>query len=53
MNQGASNDPEDRAEMSRIIRAFAIDLDRPINHDFREDDSRVNLTDGITESVGI
>lgn len=53
MNQAASNDPEDRAEMSRIIRAFAIDLDRPINHDFREDDSRVDLTDGITGSVGI
>lgn len=53
MNQASTHDPEDRAEMSRIIRSFAINIDRPIMHDFREEDSRVDLTDGITGSVGI
>ena len=51
-NQVGSFDPEDRAEISRIIRTFAIDLDSPINTSYREE-STDTLTDGITGQVGI
>ena len=51
-NQVGSFDPEDRAEISRIIRTFAIDLDSPINTSYREE-STDTLTDGITGQIGI
>lgn len=37
INAASGFDPEDRAEMSRIIRATLIDPDRPINHHFRKE----------------
>ena len=51
-NQVGSFDPEDRAEISRIIRTFAIDLDSPINTSYREE-STDTLSDSITGQVGI
>lgn len=52
-NAGSPLDPEDRAEMSRILRAFAIDPDRPLNHDFREENAGITLSDSITGQVGL
>ena len=51
-NTAGASDPEDRAEMSKIIRTFAVDLDRPINIDYRNE-SRVELNSGITGQTGI
>jgi hypothetical protein len=51
-NQAGAFDPEDRAEFSRIMRAFAIDIDTPINTIYREEDSTL-LSDSITGQVGI
>ena len=51
-NQGGAFDSEDRAEFSRIMRTFAIDVDTPINTTYREEDSTL-LSDSITGQVGI
>jgi len=51
-NLASSNDPEDRAEMSKIIRTFLVDIDTPIITDFRTD-SRITTSDSITGQVGI
>ena len=51
-NQGNGFDPEDRAEISRILRTFAIDLDTPITIGFREED-HTTLSDSITGQTGI
>jgi hypothetical protein len=52
MNQASGFDPEDRAEMSRLLRTFLIDTDRPINGDFRNDNN-INLSESITGQTGI
>lgn len=52
MNTASGFDPEDRSEMSRIIRAFLINPDRPIDGDFRNDNNW-QLSEGITGQEGI
>lgn len=51
-NQGSPMDIEDRAEMSRLLRTFAVDTTRYLTNDFREED-RDELVDGITGYEGI
>ena len=52
MNSVATLDPEDRAEMSRLIRTFAIDADKPINSDFQTVVT-LELKDSITGQTGL
>lgn len=52
MNRTENFDPEDRAEMSRILRAFAVDVNRPLTHSFRQEEIQ-NLSDSITGQTGI
>ena len=51
-NQAGAFDPEDRAEFSRIMRTFAIDVDTPINTNYQEEDT-TTLSDTITGQTGI
>ena len=51
-NIASAGDSEDRAEMSRLIRTFIIDTDRPINEDFRNE-SRISLSNIITGQSGL
>jgi hypothetical protein len=51
-NTGGALDPEERYQMSKIIRTFLIDVDEPINTSFRGEDN-IKLKDSITGQVGI
>lgn len=51
-NQAGASDPEDRAEFSKLIRTFAIDLDRPINTNYRSE-SVGTYSDTITGQLGL
>jgi len=51
-NQASANDSEDRSEMSRLLRAFAVDIDRPILNDFRTEDT-ITLSTTITGQTGL
>jgi hypothetical protein len=52
MNSIGALDGEDRAEMGRLLRTFAIDLNRPMNEQFRSEAS-ITLQSGITGQVGL
>lgn len=52
MNRGSSLDPEERAEMSRIIRTFLIDPDSPLTDNFRNENAQT-LGTSITGQVGL
>jgi hypothetical protein len=51
-NTGGALDPEERFQMSRIIRTYLIDVNEPINTAFRTEDS-IELNNSITGQIGI
>lgn len=51
-NLASTSDPEDRSEMSKLIRTFLVDIDRPIIGDFRSESNSL-LSNSITGQTGI